>query len=100
MGLNLFEYLAQSIAITDSMFKFGKFFTKNAITFDRDRKKRNIFHRHKILLCIQCCYHKISNSQDKKQLFANIFFNKIVISPKSTDFFKCIMSIAKQALSD
>ena len=27
--------LTQSIAITDSMFNFGKFLTKNAITFDQ-----------------------------------------------------------------
>ena len=35
--------LTQSIAITDSMFNFGNFLTKNAITFDQkeiERKKR------------------------------------------------------------
>ena len=34
--------LTQSIAITDSMFNFGNFLTKNAITFDQkeiERKK-------------------------------------------------------------
>ena len=37
--------LTQSIAITDSMFNFGNFLTKNAITFDQkeiERKKLNL----------------------------------------------------------
>ena len=37
--------LTQSIAITDSMFNFGNFLTKNAITFDQkeiERKKRHL----------------------------------------------------------
>ena len=32
--------LTQSIAITDSMFNFGNFLTKNAITFDQKEIKR------------------------------------------------------------
>ena len=43
MVFSSFEY--QSIAITDSMFNFGNFLTKNDITFDRkeiERKKRYI----------------------------------------------------------
>ena len=42
MVFSLFEYLTQSIAIKDSMFNFGNFLTKNAITFDQkeiERKK-------------------------------------------------------------
>ena len=34
MFLAYFNILTQSIAITYSMFNFGKFLTKNAITFD------------------------------------------------------------------
>ena len=47
MVFSLFEYsLTKSIAITDSMFSFGNFFTKNAITFDLTKIEREkiIFH--------------------------------------------------------
>ena len=43
MFLVYLNILTQSTAITDSMFNFGNFFTKNAITFDQkeiERKKR------------------------------------------------------------
>ena len=55
MVFSLFEYLDQSIAITDKtcMFTFGKFFTQNAITFDVTKtKKKIIFQVHEILLRI------------------------------------------------
>ena len=46
MVFSLFEYLDHSIAITDSMFNFGKCFTKSAITFDLTKieRKQIIFH--------------------------------------------------------
>ena len=34
--------LTKSIAITDSMFNFGKFFTKNAITFATKIERKKI----------------------------------------------------------
>ena len=43
MVFSSLNILTQSIAITDSMFNFGNFLTKNAITFDQkeiERKKR------------------------------------------------------------
>ena len=75
MVFSLFEYLAKSIAITDSMFKFGKFFTKNAITFDltKIKRKKNIFHEHEILLRFQWCHQKFKNRKKKNQLFYNFF---------------------------
>ena len=42
MFFSFLNILTQSIAITDSMFNFGNFLTKNAITFDQkeiERKK-------------------------------------------------------------
>ena len=40
MLFSLFEYLDSVIAITDSVFNFGNFLTKNAITFDQKEIKR------------------------------------------------------------
>ena len=37
---NTFNSSTKSIAITNSMFNFGKFFTKNAITFDLTKIER------------------------------------------------------------
>ena len=74
-----------SIAITDSMFNFGNFLTKNAITFDPKEieRKKNISRRHEISL------HKMSKSQEKNQLFFQNIFNKIDI------FFKKILIFRK-----
>ena len=81
----VFSYLnisTQSIAITDTMFNFGNFLTKNAITFDqRDRKKKKTSRQHEILLRIQCCHQKCQNRKKKNQLFP-----KITIFQKNTDF--------------
>ena len=40
MFLVCLNILTKSIAITDSMFNFSKFFTKNAITFDLTKIER------------------------------------------------------------
>ena len=40
MVLVCLNILTKSIAITDSMFNFGKFFIKNAITFDLTKIER------------------------------------------------------------
>ena len=58
----------QSIAIIESMFNFGKFCTKNAITFDLTelgRKKYTVFCGHEILMRIQCCLQKCQNRKGK-----------------------------------
>ena len=46
MVFSLFEYLDKSIAITDSVFSFGNFFTQKNITFDLTKIEREkiIFH--------------------------------------------------------
>ena len=77
MVFSLFFSLTKSIAITDSMFNFGNFFTKKtAITFDLTKieRKKNIFHLHEILLRIQWCHQKFKNRK-KKTNFFTIFFS-------------------------
>ena len=88
MILSLFEYL-DSVNCNHSMFNFGNFLTKNAITFDPkeiDRKKKNISRRHEISLRIQCCHKKCQNRKKKNQLFSKIFFKKSPFFKKNTDF--------------
>ena len=67
--------LTKSIAITDSMFNFGKFFTKNAITFDLTKiEKKNIFHLREIFFRIQWCHQIFKNRKKENQLFLQFFF--------------------------
>ena len=63
--------MTQSIAITDSMFNFGQFLTKNAITFDQKEieRKKKISRRDEILLCIQCCHQNVKIARKKKSTF-------------------------------
>ena len=68
MVCSLFDYLTKSIAITDSMFNFGKFFTKNVITF------------------AHLCYASNSAIKNLKITRNIFFFNKIVIFPKNAYF--------------
>ena len=82
--------------MTDSMFNFGNFLTKNAITFDQKEieRKKKISRRHEILLRIQCCHKKMSKSQEKKQTFfpkyfqQNRHFKKIEIFRKYKVYFQ------------
>ena len=90
MVLVYLNILTQSIAITDSMFNFGNFLTKNAITFDQKEieRKKIISRRHEISLRIQCCYKKCQNCKKKNQLFFQIIFNEIAIFLKKYRFLK------------
>ena len=77
--------LTQSIAITDSMFNFGNFLTKNALTFDQkeiERKKR-------YLVGIKFCC--ASNAAIKNVKIAR---KKSTFFPKSP-FFKRIQNFRK-----
>ena len=73
--------------MTDNMFNFDNFLTKNAITFDQkeiERKKR-------YLVCMKfCCASnsakKMSKSQEKKSTFPKIFSTKSPFFQKNTDF--------------
>ena len=65
-----FNILTQSIAITDSMFNFGNFLTKNAITFDqKEIERKKDISWHDISLCIQFCHKKCQNRKKKKSTF-------------------------------
>ena len=92
MVLDYLNVLTQSIAITDSMFNCGKFFTKNAtaiaILSIRDREKKNISRPHETLLGIQCCHQKCQSRKKKINFVPKYFFYKIVISQKAQIFRK------------
>ena len=95
MVVSLLNILTQSIAITDSMFNFGNFLTKNAITFDQKEieRKKEISRRHEILLRIQCFHKKCQNCKKKNQLFSKSTFNKVAIFFKNKDFLENITYI-------
>ena len=80
MFLVYLNILTQSTAITDSMFNFGNFFTKNAITFDQkeiERKKRYLVDMK--LCCASNAVRKNVKIARKNQLFSQNIFNKIAI---------------------
>ena len=76
MVFSLFFSLTKSIAITDSMFNLGNFFTKkNAITFDLTKIERKKIY----FICMKfCCASNgaIKNLKivRKKQTFLQFFF--------------------------
>ena len=76
------DILTQSIAITDSMFNFGKFLTKIVITFDR--KKKRYFMNMKFFCASNAAIKNVK--MVRKKHFSQNIFNKIAIFPKSTDF--------------
>ena len=87
MVFSLFEYL-DSVNCTDSMFNFGNFLTKNAITFDQkeiERKKR-------YLVCMKfCCasnaaIKNVKIARKKINFFPKIFSTKSPFFKKNTDF--------------
>ena len=69
--------LTQSIAITDSMFNFGNFLTKNAITFyqkEIERKKSYLVGMK--FRCASNAAIKMSKSQEKKSTFFPKYFQQ------------------------
>ena len=71
--------MTQSIAITDSMFNFGNFLTKNTITFDHkeiERKKWYIVGM-KICCASNAAIKNVKIARIKNKLFPKIFFYKI-----------------------
>ena len=76
--------MTQSIAITDSMFNFGNFLTKNAITFDQkeiERKKRYLV-RIKFCCASNAAIKNVKIARKKNQLFSQNVFKKIAIFKK------------------
>ena len=78
MVFSLFEYLDSVNAITDSMFNFGNFLTKNAITFDQKEIKR----KKKYLVGMKfCCasnaaMKNVKIARKKINCFSKIFSTK------------------------
>ena len=84
--------LTQSIAITDSMFNFGNFLTKNAITFDQKEIERQ--QRYLVGMKFCCASNAVikrSKSQGKNiNFFLKNIFNKIAILKKKYRFLENI----------
>ena len=88
MVLVYLNILTQSIAITNSMFNFGNFLTKNALTFDEkeiERKKLYLVGM-KFRCASNAAIKKFKIAKKKNQLFFQNIFNKITIFLKNTDF--------------
>ena len=88
MFLIYVNILTQSIAITDSMFNFGNFLTKNAITFDP-----NEIERKKIYLVgmkFRCASNdaikNVKIARKKINFFSKIFSTKSLFFQKNTNF--------------
>ena len=87
MFLVYLNILTQSIAITDSMFNFGHFFYKNAITFDLTEIER----RKKYLVGMKfCCasnaaIKNVKIARKKLTFFPKYFLTKSPLL-KKTDY--------------
>ena len=90
MVFSLFEYLDQvNCNHRYSMFNLGKFFIKNAITFNLTKieRKKKYFITMKFCCASNGALKNLIIAR-KKLTFLQFFFNKIVIFPKITDFLK------------
>ena len=88
MVFSLFEYLDSVNCNQDSMFNFGNFLTKNAITFDQkeiERKKRYLVGMKFCCASNAAIKKNASKSQEKKSTFFQNIFNKIAFF-LNTDF--------------
>ena len=86
MVFSLFEYL-DSIAITDSMFNFGNFLTKNAITFDqKEIERKKIYLVSMKFRCASNAATKNVKIARKKINFSKIFLTKSPFFKKNTHF--------------
>ena len=80
--------LTQSIAIIDSMFNFGNFLTKNAITFDpKEIKKKNIYLvGMKFRWASNAAIKNVKIARKKSTFFPKIFQQNGHFLKKNTDF--------------
>ena len=88
MVLVYLNILTQSIAITDSMFNFGNFLTKNAITFDQkeiERKKRYLVGM-KFCCASDAAIKNVKIARKKINFFPKIFLTKSPFSKQNTIF--------------
>ena len=80
--------LTQSIAITDSMYNFGNFLTKNAITFDKKEIERKKVHlvSMKFRCASNAAIKNVKIARKKINFFSKIFSTKSPFFKKNTDF--------------
>ena len=90
MVLVSLNILTQSIAITDSMFNFGSFVTKNAITFDQkeiERKKLYLVGM-KFSCASNAAIKNVKIARKIIKFFSKIFSTKLLFFKENTDFRK------------
>ena len=82
--------LTQSIAITDSMFNFGNFLTKNAITFDQKEieRKKSYLVGMKFRCASNAAIKKCQNRKKKKSTFFPKYFQQNRHFKKKYRFFR------------
>ena len=75
MVLFYLNILTQSIAITDSMFNFGNFLTKNAITFDEKviERKQNYLVIMKFCCASNAAIKKVKIARKKSTFYPKYF---------------------------
>ena len=80
--------LTQSIAITNSIFNFGNFLTKNAITFDpKDIERKKLYLVGMKFRCASNAVIKnVKIARKKINFFSKIFSTKSPFFKKNTDF--------------
>ena len=82
------DILTQSIAITDSMFNFGNFLTKNAVTFDPKEIERKKIYL--VGMKFRCAFNaaikNVKIVRKKITFFTKIFSTKSSFFKKNTDF--------------
>ena len=89
MVFSFFEYLdSVNFAITDSMFNFGNFLTKNAITFDQkeiERKKLYLVGM-KFRCASNAAIKNVKIARQKINFFPKYFQQNRHFLKKNTDF--------------
>ena len=85
MVFSLFEYLD---SVTDSMFNFGNFLTKNAITFDQKEivRKKIYLVGMKFRCASNAAMKNVKIAKKKINFFAKIFSTKSPFLEENTDF--------------
>ena len=88
MVFSLFEYLDSVNCNYDSMFNFGNFLTKNAITFDpKEIERKKIYLVGMKFRCASnAAIKNVKIARKKINFFSKIFSTKSPFFLKNTDF--------------
>ena len=88
MFLVYLNILTQSIAITDSMFNFGNFLTRNAVTFDQKEieRKKNYLVGMKFRCASNAAIKNVKIVRKNINFLSKIFLTKSPFFKKNTYF--------------